>query len=106
MAPWTTIQIQDNSTLKIFQPAETVPKLKTIGNRNQCRNFLPVPHAFRCAQGRILGPLLYVLYTYDLPTSRETKLGTFANDPAIFATHEDASIASLSLQEHIHIVEK
>jgi len=57
-------------------------------------------------QGSILDPLLYVLYIYDLPTSRETTLGTFADDTAIFATHEDPTIASLNLQEHLHINEK
>jgi hypothetical protein len=56
-------------------------------------------------QGSILGPLLCVLYTSDLPTSRETTLGTFADDTAIFATHEDHTIASLNLQEHLHIIE-
>ena len=57
------------------------------------------------SQGSILGPRLYVLYTSDLPTSRETTLSTFADDTAIFATHEDPMIASLYLQEHLHIVE-
>jgi hypothetical protein len=57
-------------------------------------------------RGSILGPLLYVLHTYDLPTSRETTLGTFADDITIFATHEDPTIASLNLQEHSHIIEK
>jgi hypothetical protein len=57
-------------------------------------------------QGSILGPLLYVLFTSDLPTSRGTKLGTFADDSAIFATHEDPTIASLNLQEHIFSIEK
>jgi hypothetical protein len=57
-------------------------------------------------QGSILGPLLYVLYTSDLPTSRETPLGTFADDTAIFATREDPTVVSLNLQEHLHIIEK
>jgi hypothetical protein len=52
-------------------------------------------------QGSILCPLLYGLYTSDLPTSRGTRLGTFADDSVIFATHEDPTIASLNLQEHI-----
>jgi len=47
-----------------------------------------------------------VLYTSDLPTSRETTLGTFADDTAIFATQEDPRIASLNLQEHLNIIEK
>ena len=57
-------------------------------------------------KGSILGPLIYVLYASDLPTSRETTLGTFADNTAIFATHEDPTMASLNLQEHLHIIEK
>jgi hypothetical protein len=59
-----------------------------------------------CPSGGILGPLLYVLYTSDLPTSRETTLGTFADDTAIFGTHEEPTIASLNLHDHLHIIEK
>ena len=61
---------------------------------------------FGVSQGSILGPLLYVQYTSDLQTSIEITLGTFADDTAIFATHEDPMIASLNLQEHLHIIEK
>jgi hypothetical protein len=57
-------------------------------------------------KGSILGPLIYVLYTSDLPTSRGTTLGTFADDSAMFTTHEDTTIASLNLQEHISSIEK
>jgi len=49
-------------------------------------------------QGSSLGPLLYVLYTSDLPTFRETTLDTFADDIAIFSTHEDNKLPSLNLQ--------
>jgi len=64
-------------------------------------------HIHSCVPQRsILGPLLYVLYTSDLPTSRETTLDTFADDTAIFATYEDSRIASLNLQEHLHTIEK
>ena len=57
-------------------------------------------------QGSILGTLLCVLHTSDLTSSRETALGTFADDTAIFATHEKLMIASLNLQEHLHTIEK
>jgi hypothetical protein len=57
-------------------------------------------------KGSIFGPLLYGLYTSDLTPSRETTLGTFTDDIAIFATHGDHTIASLNLQEHLHIIEK
>ena len=58
------------------------------------------------SQGSILGPLLYVLYMSDLPTFRETTLGTSADDTAIFVTHDDPMIPSLNLQEHFHIIKK
>jgi hypothetical protein len=57
-------------------------------------------------QGRMLGPLLYLLRTSDLPTSRETTLGKFANDTTIFPTHEGPMIASPNPQEHLHIIQK
>jgi hypothetical protein len=53
-------------------------------------------------QGSILGPLLYTIYTADLPTSNKTILSTFADDTAIFTTHPDPTTASLKLQDHLH----
>ena len=40
------------------------------------------------------------------PTCRETTLGIYADDTAIFATHEDPTIVSLNLQEHLNTIEK
>jgi hypothetical protein len=57
-------------------------------------------------QGSYVGPLLYIVYTSDLPTSRQTTLGTIADDTEIFVTHEDPTIASLNLQELLHFLEK
>jgi len=57
-------------------------------------------------KGSILGSLLYVLYTSDLPISRQTTLGTFADNTAIFATHKGPTIASLNFQEHLNLNEK
>ncbi|KAF7286812.1 hypothetical protein GWI33_003869 [Rhynchophorus ferrugineus] len=36
-------------------------------------------------QGNVLGPLLYLLYTADIPTTKDILLGTFANDTIITA---------------------
>jgi hypothetical protein len=51
-------------------------------------------------QGAFLVPfsMYYTHLTYQHP--EKLALRTFADDTAIFATHEDPAIASLNLQEH------
>jgi hypothetical protein len=40
-------------------------------------------------QGIVVGPLLYLLYTADLPTDENTTTGTFPDDTVVLATHAD-----------------
>jgi ribosomal protein L10 len=56
-------------------------------------------------QDSILGPLLYTIYTTDLPRTNHTMLSTFADDTAIFTTHPDPTIASKYLQDHLRKIE-
>jgi len=104
--PGLLFKIKKNLTLKLFQPAEIVPNERQFQTKFNGETSNRIHVHSGVPQGSILGPLLYILYTSDLPTSSETTLGTFADDTVIFASHEDTTISSLHLQEHLHVIEK
>lgn len=53
-------------------------------------------------QGSVLGPLLYNLFTADIPTREDTNMGTFADDTVILCQHKNAQIATRRLQLHLN----
>jgi hypothetical protein len=57
-------------------------------------------------QGNVLGPLLYLLYTADLPTLTESTITTSANDTEVLPTDTDPGIASQNLQPDPDTVQK
>ena len=57
-------------------------------------------------QGSILGPILYVLFTSDLPVPRNSVIATFADDTCILAVGENEDQATQKLQASLdNIVE-
>lgn len=70
-----------------------IPKLKNKQYTNLCPIYSGVP------QGTVLDPILYLLYTADIPTMNVTTTTTFADDTDILTSHNNAGTASKSLQK-------
>lgn len=56
-------------------------------------------------QGSILGPILYLIFTADIPTDDQTITATYADDTALLSTDNDPVTASHTLQSHLNKVE-
>lgn len=65
----------------------------------------PRPIKAGVPQGSILSPLLYSIFTSDLPTSPLIVTNTFADDTAILSSSHDPIKASEQLQSHLNAVE-
>jgi hypothetical protein len=58
------------------------------------------------SKGSVLEPLLYLLYTADLPTSPGSTTATFADDTAAVTMDSDPVIASQKLQTDLLAIQK
>lgn len=57
-------------------------------------------------QGSVLGPILYTIFTSDMPTTDNVAVATYADDTALFATSDCPTKASASIQKQIQHLEK
>ena len=57
-------------------------------------------------QGSVLGPILYLLFTADipLPTAANTMLATFADDTVVVSSDRSIEIATKNLQDAINLI--
>ena len=55
-------------------------------------------------QGSVLGPLLYLIFTVDLPTTEYTTFATFPVDTGLLAVHRDPVVAFQRLQSHLTLL--
>ncbi|KAJ4427500.1 hypothetical protein ANN_25148 [Periplaneta americana] len=77
---------------------------RTFSVRVGCTHSSVRPISAGVPQGSILGPILFNVYTSDIPATPTAQIAMYADDTAIYATHHNINIASNHLQEALNII--
>ena len=72
------------------------------------RNSVSTSHPIKSGvpQGRVLGPLLYILFTQDFPTSPHITLAHFADDIAALSKTSTSQLVAFHIQLLAHAIEE
>jgi hypothetical protein len=85
MGQWTTIQNQKYIPYRLLKSYITAGRFQ-VKYKNSYSNCYRVKSGV--LEGSLMGPLLYLIYTADMPTTNNTTIVNFAADTALIAANK------------------
>jgi hypothetical protein len=106
MAYWIPLHIETASPSEFFAHTRSLLHSGHFLVRVENEDTELTPVNVRVLKGSVLGSLLYLLYTADLPNSPDSNTATFARGTAVLTTDGDPAITSQKLQTNLHTIQK